>query len=179
MPDGRKLLDAVWIGLKEENDMTILNPVDLTASNLAGYGRLLSETGAEAMADNDEFTYWGRVNILEFPSPLSTGLLVCKTRDSVVSQMERHIRTPEILTALSGDSVIVLAENREEGPEFSTLKAFRVRQGQSFVMESGTWHWIPYPKDNEARFLVLFAEKTEDEDLEIIELQSPVPLGSF
>lgn len=159
--------------------MKSLNPVDLTSSNLAGYGHILSETTVEPMADNSEFTYWGKVNVLDFPAPLSTGLLVCKSRESVVSQLERHTRTPEVLTALSGDSVIVLAGKGEEGPDFSSLKAFRVLEGQSFVMESGTWHWIPYPKDNEAKFLVLFAEKTEDEDLEVIDLRSPVSVGSF
>lgn len=158
--------------------MNTLTPMEMTAENLAGYGRVLTETTADATADGEEFAYWGRIGFLEMPGRLSAGILRCKSREKRVSQMERHRETPEILTALSGASVIVLAKPEDQGPDFSTLRAFRVPPGRSFVMEKGTWHWIPYPEGGEAVYQVIFADKTEDDDLEVVDIGSPAIVGS-
>jgi ureidoglycolate lyase len=179
MQVGKRPLAGALIGLRKDNNMKNIEIVDLTPESLSGYGRLLSETENDPMAENDEFMYWGRVQVLDIPGELSSGILVGRKRDAIVSQLERHIDTPEILTSLSGDSVIALAKSGDSAPDFSSLKAFRISQGQSFVMDSGTWHWIPFPVKDETRFLVLFAKGTEENDLEIAELGNPLSIGAI
>ena len=155
--------------------MNHLSAVRINDKEIAGYGSMITDPPYEPMADGPEFTYFGRTQLIEIPGRVSTGILKCKLRDFIVSQLERHIETPEVLTAISGNSVIVMAKPDDVSGEFSSLRAFRIPQGSSFVMKKGTWHWIPFPiSDDESVFQVMFAENTEENDLETVQLPAPL-----
>ena len=48
-------------------------------------------------------------------------------------------------------------------------------QREAIKMHAGTWHWLPIPlRGDEVKFLVLFADRTEDDDMEIVSLAEPV-----
>lgn len=155
--------------------MERLTVVDLTPETFHGYGDVLSVGPTTPMANSEEITYWGKVAELEMGSRVSTGYLACKPRPGVLKQLERHLRTPEILVALRGDSLVCMAKPSAPGSKnIDGLKAFRVKQGQAFAMAPGTWHWAGYPfKKEEALFLVVFASGTEGADLEFTDLDAP------
>ena len=155
--------------------MEKLTAVELTPESFRGYGSVLSVGPGAPMADSEEITYWGKVAELEMGAHVSTGYLACKPRSGVLKQLERHLRTPEILVALHGDSLVCMARPSAPGSKgISGLQAFHVRQGQAFVMSPGTWHWAGFPTGKtEAVFLVVFASGTEGEDLEFTDLESP------
>jgi ureidoglycolate hydrolase len=160
--------------------MKDIKAVALTPENFKDYGQILSISNKEPMADNQEIAYWGKVTELAMTEMVSTGILVCRKREGLIKSLERHTRTPEILVALEGDSLICMAKpesvvstNRIEG-----IQAFHVRQGEALVMHGGTWHWAPVPVNREeTKFLVIFASGTEGEDLEIRELPNPIKVS--
>jgi len=83
--------------------------------------------------------------------------------------MERHLDTGEILTSLRGDCILCAAPPGELKPE--KIRAFSLKEGQAVVLQPGAWHWIPFPVKKEgARILVIFQDRTGEDDLEIREL---------
>ena len=142
----------------------------------APFGELLNGTAGTPLADSDEMTYWGGITKFDFPPKLSSGFLKSRNTSLVVSQLERHTKTGEILVALNSDAIICMATAQSDiqGKD-ATLGAFLVKQGEAIKMHRGTWHWLPIPVgSDEAHFLVLFADGTESGDLEVVELSEPV-----
>jgi ureidoglycolate hydrolase len=152
--------------------MEKLTVVEMTPQSFRGYGEVLSVGPGTPMGSSQEFTYWGKVAELQMGSVVSTGYLSCKPRAGVLRQLERHLRTPEILVALRGDSLVCMARPSAPGSKgIDGLQAFHVRQGQAFAMGLGTWHWAAFPiGKTEAVFLVVFASGTEGADLEFTDL---------
>jgi ureidoglycolate hydrolase len=145
---------------------------ELVSKDFCDFGQLLSTTEASAAADNTEYTYWGKIGGMVFGEKASSGILLCHKRSFVVESFERHERTPEVLVALDGDSVICLAKPLTQPTD---VKWFKVHQGDAFALHAGTWHWIPFPTNsNESRFLVIFAWGTEESDLHYFDLQNPI-----
>jgi ureidoglycolate hydrolase len=155
--------------------MDKLSVVDLTPEGFCGYGDVLSVGPGAPMGSSEEFTYWGKVAELEMGPRVSTGYLCCKPRAGVLKRLERHLRTPEILVALRGDSLVCMARPSAPGSKvIEGLQAFHVRQGQAFAMAPGTWHWAAFPVgQTEAVFLVVFVSGTEGADLEFTDLDDP------
>jgi ureidoglycolate hydrolase len=85
----------------------------------------------------------------------------------VLSRMERHLRTKEALIALGGDAVLCVAPPQESANgKLSGITAVRIHAGQALILETGAWHWIPFPVGDEtARFLVIFRSGTGRDDL--------------
>ena len=161
--------------------MEKIKAVALTSENFKEYGQILSMSKGEPMADNEEFAYWGKITELAMTEKVSTGFLVCQKREGLVKNLERHTTTPEIMVALEGDSLVCMAkpESIVGADRIERIQVFHVRQGQAFVMHTGTWHWIPFPVDSEeSKFLIIFASGTENADLEIRELPDPIQINS-
>lgn len=158
--------------------MKELTAVELTKENFKDYGYVISSNNGNPMGDNDEFLYWGKVSELNMSCAASTGILIARKRENFIRKLERHVSTPEILVALKGDSIICLAKPALDGDDkIEGIKAFYIKQGDAFAMLSGTWHWIPIPVNSDkSKFLVLFASGTEDNDLEIMDLEEEVKI---
>lgn len=108
---------------------------------------------------------------------MSSGILLARKREGIIRSLERHMRTPEILIALEGDSLICMAkpEAKVGMDQIEGIQVFYIHQGEAIVMHLGTWHWIPVPvNQEETRFLVIFASETEVEDLEVRDLEEVV-----
>lgn len=160
--------------------MQEIKAVALTSENFKDYGQVLSIRKGEPMADTEEFAYWGKIANLKMTEKVSTGLLVCRKREGAVRSLERHVRTPEILVALKGDSLICMAKPEAVGgaDRIEGIQAFHVYQGEAFVMHAGTWHWIPFPiNQEESKFLVVFASGTEADDLEVRDLADVIKVS--
>lgn len=146
--------------------------LEFTSKDFKDFGQLLSKTKVPALADNDEYTYWGKIGSLVFGEKASSGILLCHKRAFIGKSFERHEKTPEVLVALEGDSVLCLAKPAGQPTE---VNWFQIHQGDAFMLHTGTWHCIPFPiKTRECRFLVIFACGTEEGDLNYFNLTDPM-----
>lgn len=159
-----------------------IRTVELSEAALEGIGRPL--TGAApigaAIGAGGEFSYGVLAGDLGLGASPSAGCLDCAVRERRVAKLERHLKTPELLVAMEGDSVLCVAPPQEpSGGTLAGLAAVRVRKGQSLILETGAWHWIPFPEGNApSRFLVVFRSKTGEDDLGFCELAEPVELAT-
>ena len=95
----------------------------------------------------------------------------------IVSKMEHHARTSEILVAVKNDFVLCVAPANEQKVEIDKIKAFKVKQGSVLVMSRACWHWIPFPLNNRnAEVLVIFRDKTGNDDLVYADLPEDVEI---
>lgn len=155
--------------------MKYIKPIELTPENFKDYGYLLNKTSGDPLAKNEELTYWSKVAQFDMGPHLSTGVLFAHNRPAVIKSMERHTRTPEVLVATEGETVICFAKPSKQGDEIKDIQAFRIKQGTGIIMYTGTWHWVGFPIEGlKSTFLVMFAADTESDDLEIKDLPEQV-----
>lgn len=139
----------------------------LTHRSFLPYGRIISGGIGLPIADTEEITYWGRVAQVNMSERLSTGIMLAHDRDHVITQMERHVNTSEILIAVEGDSVICFAAPSGTDGPIGDVTAFAVKKGDAIAMFEGTWHWAAFPcQTSSSKFIVIFANGTETADLE-------------
>jgi mannose-6-phosphate isomerase-like protein (cupin superfamily) len=144
---------------------------ELETMDFSRFGQILSIPNNRGSGDSS-YTYWRSIGIFKF-NTLATGLLRVRPHGNLVSKVERHISTPEILTILSGSGVIVLKE-AGDGID-GNIAAVRVRQGDSFALFPGIWHGLICPENNEdIVLLVQFEEGTEDSDVQFNSFEEPL-----
>jgi hypothetical protein len=155
-----------------------LKVVDLSGESLKGIGHMLTPETWVAPGAGQEYSYVDTDADLGLPSPVSTGALESVPRPMVLSRMERHLRTREALIALEGDAVLCLAPPQESvNGGISGITAVRMRAGQAIVMNTGAWHWIPFPiGESPIRFLVVFRSGTGKDDLYYQDLTPGIPV---
>jgi hypothetical protein len=158
---------------------------NLSQATIEGAGILLSPQEGLSPGVGSEFSFELVCPELGMPSSLCAGRLECAARPGILAKLERHLKTPEILTATKGDSILCVAPAQEarEG-RLAGLRALYVREGQSLMLDTGAWHWIPFPAGGVAqregsgstRFLVIFRAGTGDDDLGFCELAEKVEI---
>lgn len=85
--------------------------------------------------------------------------------------MERHFKTEEFMTPLTGPIVIVFCPNKivdgADTPDYEKMEAFLITEKQAVVVEKGVWHWTPMPLEPEVSIICSFAEDTQWNDLDV------------
>jgi hypothetical protein len=153
---------------------------DIAQTDLHGIGRLLFSPTDPKVKPGDECSFAIIQEDLGLTDASCAGTMDCAPRPMQVSRMERHLHTPEILVAIDGDSVICLAPPQEPvAGKLKDMRAVRVKTGQVFILDTGAWHWIPFPlAPQPARFLVIFKEKTGQNDLQFHALAESVSIDA-
>lgn len=151
----------------------------LTATAFQPYGKIMTDGLDLPMSDNEEITYWGKVSVLNIPGLISTGIMLALDREKVVTKMERHTKTAEILVALDGDSVVCVGTQTSDGSGIADIAVFTVRQGDAVALDTGIWHWAPFPCGTKpAKYIVIFANDTETSDMDFKETTETVYIES-
>ena len=155
-----------------------LRVVDLSMESLKGIGHLLTPEQWDVPGKGMEYTYTDIDADLGLPPPCSAGVLESVPRPMVLGRMERHLRTREALIALDGEAVLCVAPPQESANgELSGITTVRICAGQALILETGAWHWIPFPVgDSTARFLVIFRSGTGKDDLYYQDLTRALPV---
>lgn len=147
----------------------------LTPAGFRPYGYVISTAKGKPFLDDNEVTCWSKVSLLEVGKTASTTVLFCHRRQPVVKKLERHVRTPEVLVSLEGDSAICVGKRSSGRGAIRGIRAFYLRQGDAIAMHAGTWHYPPFPvKAKQCKLLVLFASGTEATDLKYGDLPQEV-----
>jgi ureidoglycolate lyase len=156
----------------------ILKTREAGPESLDGVGILATPASGAGPAAGAEFSFELAATDLGMPAGLCAGRLDCAARPMSLSRMERHLRTPEMLSAVDGDAVVCVAPPQEpKGGVLEGLRAVRLRRGQSVVLAKGSWHWIPFPTGSaNVRFLVVFRTGTGDDDLQICDIEEPATI---
>ncbi len=149
-----------------------LKSQEASAQSLEGVGLFITPATGKAPEAGQEFTYELAAPMLGMPAGLCAGRLECAPRPMKVARLERHLKTPELLSAVDGDAVVCVAPPQDpKGGALSGLRAVLLRKGQSMVLATGAWHWIPYPTGSaNVLFLVVFRAGTGDDDLHFCDL---------
>lgn len=155
-----------------------LKAIKLDGKAMEGIGTFLTPSAGEKPATGTEFSFGIVSAELGLSSPLCAGRLECAKRNMHVVKLERHLKTPEILSAVDGDSLVCVAPPQEPvNGSLTGMKALHVKKGESIILATGAWHWIPFPVGMDASlFLVVFHSGTGDDDLDFCELSEAVDL---
>jgi ureidoglycolate hydrolase len=160
--------------------MSRIRVIDCSSEALARIGQFCTPMEGPAVAAGQEHSFIVAADELGLAAPLCAGRLECGTRPLRLSKLERHLRTPEFLSAVEGDAVVCAAPPQEpRGGKLADIRAILVRKGQAVVLATGAWHWIPYPlQKGGCRFLVVFRRGTGDDDLHFCELSESVEIDT-
>ena len=109
---------------------------------------------------------------------LALGFCVFRKRPLVVTALERHLESQELLFAVDDDFIIMAALHDVEtnGPDFKTLCAARVPRSAGLVFHSGVWHGVPFPFKQESFALVGFGAHTTDSDMHFFDFTTEVAI---
>ena len=154
---------------------------DIAQTDLHGIGRLLFSPTDPKVKPGDECSFAIIQEDLGLTDASCAGTMDCAPRPMQVSRMERHLRTPEILVAIDGDSVICLAPPQE--PVAGKLTDMCAVTGEGRARSSS---WKPgrgtgsrsLVEPRPARFLVIFKEKTGQNDLQFHALTETVSIDA-
>lgn len=141
--------------------MNIFEANKLTPENFKDYGYIISKESSVPLFNNENFTYWNILPNFKFNETVSIGIVTGNKEDIVISAVERHSSTSEILIALKGDALVLL------GKSLLAFKAFYLEQGETIILHPGIWHSTPIPVNKKCELLVMFSSDTIETDLEV------------
>lgn len=144
-----------------------MDATKLTAESIDGYGHIVHRTSKELAFDEEGFSFAADVFKFEDRERLTVGILTGKKRREKLESIERHLNTEELLVQLENDGVIYLARPSDQTPARSDVQPFLLKQGEAIVLDKGTWHWIPFPVGEECKTLVVFKDRTGQDDYEV------------
>lgn len=149
----------------------------LTPENVEMFGKAIKVDDTLTL-NAGEHKYVGQLTILSCEDSLQVGIHSAGNQGFVVSQLEQHADTPELLAALKGDFIVPVTNSIEvEGkqvPDMANISAIRVNQGEGIVFEKGVWHWSPYPAGDYCDVLVIFKKDTPDNDFISFKLEEEI-----
>ncbi len=135
-----------------------------THENFKDFGHIISRDGLAADAGNDMFNWWDKLAAFNDMDSISVNILEAKKRDLVLTKMEHHINTPELVLSMEGqDAIIVVAPAGEF--DDNAIEAFYLEGGMGVVLNTGVRHFIPYPMLEDTDFLIVFKDNTGSNDL--------------
>jgi ureidoglycolate hydrolase len=148
-------------GLEEISLLTIENLV------ATGLGERICRPETAPDCDNVNLNLWNQVFAL--PGASEATYIRVKKRPYVLKRMERHQKSVEVVIALNKGVIIPLAPVGELKEVEKAITAFFLPAGQGIKINKGVWHIAPFPLEETAEVLVLFAQGTGMDDLEFQE----------
>lgn len=130
---------------------TVRLPVlPLTADAFAPFGTVVRPPANPPGRTGEGWASWYGSPEIECPRPLTFGYVTTDPRPVVVTEMERHPITFELLIPHGDDLVQVVAppeelDDEHAVPRATDCAAFLVPVGSSVVLAAGTWHSPAFP----------------------------------
>ena len=83
-----------------------------------------------------------------------------RDRTKVITRLESHRLTQQIVVPLTGDIVQIVAQSRQDASvDLASMSAFRVKVGEGVCMRAGCWHATRVEKE-EVRCLMITRRST-------------------
>lgn len=153
---------------------------ELNRESFEPYGDIIDLPDINPDCSNDELDLWCGISEVKIDQGVSQfcWLNVKSKRPFICNNFERHENTSEAMIPVSGQSIVVVAENSDSGlPARDTIKAFFINGTKGFNFKPDVWHWLPYPLSKQASFILVFKKDTPDKDLHVIDLNEKLNLS--
>jgi ureidoglycolate lyase len=155
----------------------------LNADQFAPFGDVLAPQAARldnrdllSMGYFDVLDYWGGIATISAEA-MRLGYLRPKKRDLAFSWFERHLKGTQTFVPLKGArSIIAVAppyesDNPAALPKLDEIRAFVLDGSIGVNLHPGTWHWTPFPLDDQSDFIILVRASVAEDDLNFIDLE--------
>ncbi len=124
--------------------------------------------------ESEIIKFYGKLGLINGNRSFELGICIFKKRPFIISQLERHVNTQELLYAIDDDFIMPVAPAIDNVPDLDNIVAVRVNRSEGVIFERGIWHWVPYPLKDESFTLVGFAKDTAEKDFEIYNLDENI-----
>ncbi len=133
--------------------------------NFAPFGTVVEGPAGKPTSQAAEYKFWSDIAHYAIDGETEIGICTVYRRpESTVAELERHLRTPEILIPIDAPFILPLTNDNGGYPR---IRAFRVKVGQAVVINSGAWHGACLPSGtSQASYFVIFRKNTPREDVE-------------
>jgi len=141
-----------------------------------GLVRIRDKIPAGRVSDFDVLDYWPGIADLS-RDVLKLGYLRPRLRPLRFSWMERHLKGTQAFIPIGGKrSLLPVAPRGDLNDEFALpdldeIRAFLLDGARGVNLRVGTWHWTPFPLEENAAFIILVREKAALEDLNFVDLE--------
>lgn len=139
-----------------------MKPKKITEDNFKNFGKVVKYPKREPTAHADDYKFWSDIVNYEISGSTEIGICtVYKQHKNIISGMERHLDTPEILIPIDAPFVLPLLRDGEENAD-----AFHVDIGEAVVIDKGVWHGACLPVGKtESSYFVIFKRNTPNADV--------------
>lgn len=133
-------------------------------NEFAGYGEVIKSPEGNPTSQDLTYKFWSNLGNYFIDGQTEIGICtVYKQKANIISGVERHLKTPEILIPIDSPFVLPLLK---EGDGEKNMVAFRVEVGEAVVIYEGVWHGACLPINTEAAsYFVIFRLNTPHEDV--------------
>ncbi len=139
----------------------------LTNQSFAKYGKVVGIPKVEPDERGDFGKWWADIATCSIEGgEIGFGLCLTKKRVLEFSEIERHLRSPELNVSMGGDMICVVGaaenlENKEFRPDPQKMEVFLVKRDQAILMDAAVWHGAPFPvNDEKLAILVVLRNNT-------------------
>ncbi|WP_338818225.1 ureidoglycolate lyase [Neomoorella thermoacetica] len=135
------------------------------------YGQIIELPSTTSDTDDGTLRWWGKVAGLPADGPVGVGIMQVQRRNFLVTKMEYHVKTAEMIIPLQGSSILTVGYSAGNKSEPEEAGAFFFPPGQAVVLNKGVLHWLPFPLQETAVFAVVFRAGTPADDMHFCELE--------
>ena len=145
----------------------------LTKEAYAPYGEFytMDSPDGHALCGEIHRFYPDRVTAYQGHNAGFSAITVKKPEKMLITQVEYHTTTAELIMPLSGDMIVHVAEPSAGTPITEKTKAFLVPKNTLIKMKAGVWHLAPLPaEDDVLAALIVLPECTYMNDCTVVDL---------
>ncbi|HET6568891.1 MAG TPA: ureidoglycolate lyase [Rhodothermales bacterium] len=138
-----------------------VQPEPISPERFAAYGRVAKPPAGKPLVEGPEFRYWSDAAHYHVEGDTEVGYCtVYRQPDGMVSWMERHDRTPEILIPVDRPFLLPVMGKDDR------VEVFQVEPGQAAIIGESVWHSACIPAEGgQATYFVIFRRGTPQEDV--------------
>lgn len=137
----------------------------ISSQNFRKFGSVVNSPSGRPTSEAADYKFWSDIADYKIEGETEIGICtVYRQKENVITGMERHLKTPEILIPIDGAFVLPLLI---DGDDISDSEAFRVNIGEAVKINDGVWHGACLPADKvESSYFVIFRKGTPHSDVE-------------
>jgi ureidoglycolate hydrolase len=138
----------------------------LTATNFLEFGTVVNTPKTDPSLSSGYVPQLATFNI---DGETEIGICTVHKSTEPMTWMERHLKTMEVFISIEGDFLLAMSRPQDPAdpehiPQADAVRAFHVREGQTVVMQPGSWHAV-LSLDERCSFLIIFKKDTAKDDL--------------